>query len=186
MASCDSAVDSRGAFQPVPDALPRPDESVDVGEGEASFPLHLDTCLLPLRPRPPLQPRRCAFLPEPAGVAAVAAEVYVLAEPECTVPDAYVAFAGAGVHPSSFPPWREDIRFPPQQLLPSLRGLSASRTSQIGPVVPMKSLHCSPVSFHCIDLERSIIRKYYYAYVYKTSQNEENYLRATIICRYKF
>ena len=105
MASCDSAVDSRGAFQPAPDALLQLDESVDVGEGEASFPLHLDTCPPPLlRPRPLLQLQQCAFPPEPAGVAVAAAEVYVLAEPECTAPDACVAFAGVGVRPSSFPP----------------------------------------------------------------------------------
>ena len=157
MVSYDSAVDSQGAFPLAPD-VPLLDESVDVGEGEASFPLHLDTSP-PLRPQLLLQLQLRAFPPELAGVAVVA-EVDVLAEPECTAPDAYVAFAGADVHPSSFPPWWGDIRFPLQLLLPSLRGLSAFRTFQIDPAVPTKFLHCRPVSFHCTDLERSIQDKF--------------------------
>ncbi len=152
MVSCDSAVDSQGAFPLAPDA-PLPGESVDAGEEEASFPLHLDTCPPPLRPRLQQQLQQRAFPPELAGAAV--AEVGVLAEPECTAPDAFVATADADAHPSSFPPWWGDIRFP-LQLLPSLRGLSAFRTSQMGPVVPTMLLHCRPVSLHCIDLERSI------------------------------
>ena len=150
MESCDSAEDSQGAFPP-PDVPPL-GESVDVVEGEASFPLHLvDTCPPPLPPRLPQLQR--AFPPELAGVVVAAVEVGELAEPECTAPDVYAAFAGVDVHPSSCPPWWGDIRFPPQ-LLPSLRGPSAFHTSRIGSVAPTMCLHCIPVSFHCTDLGR--------------------------------
>ena len=81
MVSCDS-VDSLGAFPP-----DVPGVSVDEGEGEASFPLHLDTC-------PLLQH---AFPPELA--ADVVVEAFVPGEPECTAPGAYATVVGVDAHP---------------------------------------------------------------------------------------